>query len=276
MNRIPWLCFLALMLPLATAPIRAQNRNADTDAAWAEMQELFFNEARDIFDRELKKSKGAPNYDLKFGKALSLLNAQPRTQTNIQKAKSLFSGVADSVPDGELGIASRYFMGRIAHIHQSPFDWAEARQHYESIIDRHPEHFFAQAAVSKIVLITLYEATSKQEKKGRYDQLEAYESMLTLPVAKKHFHFLMGEAALRYGYSIERALHHFLTAEQNHIIQVRKSSDVTFRIAELARALGKRDLAIEYYRKLLRNFFRDSRRQIVLGRLAELNASFDG
>jgi len=76
---------------------------------------------------------------------------------------------------------------------------------------------------------------------------------------------------MEYDLGLEHALHHSLQAEAAGVVQGQRQASVLLRIAELARTLGQRERAREYYVRFLTQVRGvDVRLALVRERLAEL------
>lgn len=233
---------------------------------------LHYRESLVAFRQRAEGPAGTPRD--RFGYALALLNAQPRTSGSVEKARDLFSAIAaDPASDRDLAIQARYFLGRIFQIHQVEPDFAAAAQVYRALATEFPGHPVAQTAVVRLALVLIYDPFDKTEKGVRFSELETYAPILEHRAARRDYHYVMGVGYLSMDLSKERALHHLVEADRAGIIQARTRASVLVRIGELARILERPELARQNYRRFLNEFPRDARHQLIRDRLASVEGA---
>ena len=265
------------ILVLSGVGIPAQGLRASGDPpslseAW-ELSRLYrFNEAAEAFEARLAISSSETVLETKFGFAVNLINRQPKTRANIDRAGVLLGEISQAAPNSDFGIAARYFLGRIAHLHLQPPRIEEAIEHFRYLVEHHPRHFWGQAAASKYGFLQLYRQISPQERERLFREIEPLAENLTSPYLRSNFHFIMGTAAVRFDFLPERALFHFVEADRGGLIKKRARTDGLLRVGELARRLGQWGLAARYYRRYLEEFHRDPPRDFVRDRLQEVEA----
>jgi hypothetical protein len=235
------------------------------DDPWTAAAELRFNAARAGF-----ASQSAPTPADRLGHALALLNVTPKTRTTTAEARRLLTELATADPLSDVGLRARYFLGRIAQVHDYEPNFATAAQHYRGLIDDAPAHPYAQLALVKYVLVRLYTALPADERSRRFAELEALAPLATHPIAVRDYHYAMGVAHLALDGSEERALQHLLRAEAAGIAQARTRATVYTRIAELARRQAQTELAVQFYHKFLAEFPQEGRATLIRERLAAL------
>lgn len=253
----------AILLVLSAACLRA--------SPWEDMSAGLFNEAHAEFVKE-EKAAGADLRLLRFGEAVSLLNVQPRTQSNIDKAFSILEEVRTARPSDDLALESRYLQGRIEQVQRATPDLAKADAIYSELIAAHPRHPVAQRAQVKLAIIRLYAGVDGDERRRRFDEFSRIAGELTEPGVKSQMHLLLAETAkrLRYDYAIE--LDHLLAAHKAGVAKRRLLGDVLVRIGELGRLTGRKEIAREFYSQFLAQFPRSDRRSTIEAFLAALNS----
>jgi tetratricopeptide (TPR) repeat protein len=255
------------VLALAGLLLASPRGSASSDG-WEALADLAFVEAREAFAR------GDPDdRRTRFGRALAVLNARPKTRETIEAARRDFAWVSGRNPSDDLGIRARYFLGRIAQLHQYDADWEKAARIYARLVEEHPAHPFAQLAAVKLVLVRLYDASPAEDKASRFAELEALAPRITHPLAHMAFHYALGAAHLAVGGSEEAALGHLITAAEAGISQARTRATVYVRIGELARLQGRSEIARAYYRRFLAEFPRESRVSLIRERLTALDSA---
>lgn len=231
-------------------------------AAWAEGARLSFGAAAEAF-AALGDAREA-----RLGRAVMLINAQPKTAANISAARELLTALRAERGDDEPGIAALFHLARIAQFHGRAPDLAAARRHYQDLIAQHGAHFFGQLARLKLATLLVYDPEDPAPARDRLAAAEALGVANGDAGIARDYHLLMAGAYLRFNESQDRALEHLLAAERTRLVVrdvVRAALYV--QIAECARELGRPALARLYYRRFLDEFPRDARGTTVRARL---------
>lgn len=256
--------------PLAGLILALQVRAATVDEAWQLGARLLFNDAARAF-AEIEAAGTADRRESRFGRAVMLLNVQPKTEGNVEESRALLTAVRAEKPDDDIGIGALYYLARLAHYHGRNPDEAAARSLYEELIARHPDHAYGQLARLKLVTLVLYETETATPAAQRLIAAEALGAPLTDSSARSDFHLAMADAWLRFQADEQRALDHLRAADATgRLVRGSVRSGVFVQAGELARRLGQRELAISYYRRFLADFPRDTRAWTIRGRLADL------
>jgi hypothetical protein len=240
---------------------------AEMEAAWSEGAQLSFADAARLFAR------AGDSRETRFGRAVMLLNAQPKTNANVAEGRALLLALRRERPDDDAGIGALYYLARIAQFHEARPDLAGARTHFATLIAEHGEHYYGQLARLKLATLALYDAADPRPPADRLAAAEALGAPLRHPGVTRDFHLLAAEAYLRFNLSLERALAHFLAAEAAGApVRDVVRSALFIQIGECARDLGRHDLARRFYARFLAEFPRDARGATVRARLAGLPA----
>ena len=232
-----------------------------------------YNESHAEFIKQQKHAAPAEARTLRFGEAVSLLNVQPRTESNIDKAYEIFEEIIKANPDDDFALEARYMQGRIDQVQRPTPDLAKAEATFAELFAKHPTHLVGQRALVKLAIIRLYAPVDAAERRRRYDELNLAAEKITDPGIIVQIHLLLGEVARRVNYGTAEELKHYLAAEKAGVVKRRLLGDVYIRIADLARLEGKKDIAIDYYTRFLEQFPRTDRRTTIEGYLADLNSS---
>jgi tetratricopeptide (TPR) repeat protein len=240
--------------------------------AWRKSSDLLVNDAIDSLPADASIRDAAQRRALDCTRAILLLNEQPKLQRNIDEARSLLESVRKTRGDDDPGVTALYYLARIQEFHADPPDPAKAIALYEQLIALAPGNPLAQAAVSRLAILRIYEDVAAPERQARLDAFEAAAGRLSLPAAQRDLHFVLAEALLNFTGDKEGALRHLLAAEQAGIVRQQLAGDTMVRIALLARQLGHRDIAIEHYNKFLSLYKRDARAYLLSEQLKDLEA----
>ena len=259
---------LSILCMSLLAGLTTQAKNAETPSAWDLVALGLVNEAHDAFEDHPPEDRTA-----RFGEAVTLINLQPKTRSNLDRAEKLLALVAAHDGDDELGVGARYYLARIAQFHRPSPDLPEALRIYHQLAASESRAALAQRALVQIALIELFEpGVPREEVAARFDRLALRGKTLTEPSARRDFNLVMGDAALRFELGDTVALDHLLTADETGLARPITQRDTWVRIAELARRAGRDETAITYYRRFADTFVRDSRNTMVSQRLKTLVA----
>jgi len=232
--------------------------------AWRALRERRHVEAAPAFETALRR--GPASAVLRLGHAVALLNRQPRRRENIAEADRLLAVLAREADDVDL--QARYLRARVAEAHLFEPDPQLAARRYAELIADAPTHPFAQAAVPKLVRLRVY--SLGEDPLDALAAAEPWASALTDASARRDYHFVMARSYLFFKASPERALAHLLAAREAGQLIPAQAAATLAGIAELARELGRADLARDAYREFLDTHRRDRRVYMIRQRLAGL------
>jgi tetratricopeptide (TPR) repeat protein len=230
--------------------------------------QFHFNEALDSF--RAAERGGADQREARFGQALALLNTQPQTARNIAQATQLLDALIADPGDGKLEVAARYFRARIAHHHQSPVNLADAAERYAALYRDHPQNRLGQQAMVKLAILRLYDPAGQTSRAEIVAELGRLASEFPDAVARRDLHLVLGNAVLFFDLPGELALGHLIAAMDAGIQGYTSRGNVLVAMGEIARELGRNELAAQYYREFLKLHRRDNRAFTVSQRLAGL------
>lgn len=211
--------------------------------------------------------------EARFGEAVTLLQVQPKTDVNIQRAATLLEGIVTENTGDELGITARYYLGRLEQVHRTPLNPPAAAGHYAVLMRDYPGHPLTEQAIVKLALLELYApAATKEARLQVFEKFRLLGERLQTHDAIRDLNLTLANAALRLDLGDELALPAYIAAHRAGIHLTNVRGDVVVSIGELARKTGRTDLAREYYRLFLDEFHRDNRRLTIRERLAALPA----
>jgi len=260
------------LLAAGTADCREAVRSASSwKETWEDASRLLVNDAYRAFTAAGRSPAGATR-ESRFGEAVMLLNVQPKTGANLDRAQALFLALVKENDSDDLGIMAAYYLGRLEQVHRPEPDLPRALDHFEVLMRKHPGHFFAQMAAVKVCILRLYAVDQLVPPARRLEQAEAMQVFFTLSEAQRDYHLVMADACARLGGTAGRELEHAQAAERAGHLDRSGRADLDLRVAELARGLGQRDRAIDYYRKFLTEYTREARVYLVRQKLRELEA----
>ena len=270
MNRT--LTVLLLALSASGLPkIGLADPAGDILQAWEAATNYRYNQAYRAFLRLQKTEDLSIRREAVFGEALMLLNVQPKTSGNIERARELFEGIAEERVDDDLSVQSLYYIGRIYQTHQRVTDYKSSARFFLLAIEREPDHAYGQMAVVRLANVWLYEPVPKAVKLERYERLRALGGNLTFRPAQRDFNYVAGVACLCFELSPERAMEHLKVLETVEVHQPRSRASLYARIGETARKSGDASTARVYFQKFLDEFPRELRTQLIRDRLNQLD-----
>lgn len=234
------------------------------DEAWRLASIYRFEEARAAF-------AALEGREARLGEATALLNVQPKTEYNIQRAADLLDAVAATDPRDSLGLNARYLRARIEDVHRFQPDSREAARLYRALLQDAPSgHLLAEQAAVALALLELFGGIAEGAPLERLGRAEALGAGLESGEARRDFHLMLGRAWLYFDQDRARALEHFEAAWSAGILNFTNRADTLMAIGELSRGLERFDRAREAYQAFLAEFPRDDRVIDVRERLAQL------
>jgi hypothetical protein len=267
--RAPWPASLATTIPALALSAFSSGLFAEEQslsASWAETAYGLFSEAHQGFS-------AAQGREAELGKALTLLQLQPKTETNVNAAAVLLEHVLAGGRDDELGITARYFSGRIDQIHRTPVNPTAASLTFTQLIQDHPKHPLAGQAMVKLALIELYNPQSPADRSQAFARFAERAPLQTSVDARRDLHLLLGKTALRFDLGKDVALDQFTAALKEGVSSPTLRADTLVCAGELARELHRDETARLHYQNFLKTFPRDNRRRMIEDALASLPRS---
>ena len=223
---------------------------------WKRVAEYSFNQARDEFSEVM--ATGRESRSIKLGKAVALLNTQPKTKGNLFAAIDILEGLTSSNEEDEIDIISSYLMARVYQWHYPQPDPAAAERIYRTLIENRRAHFLSQQAIVKLAAMVIYRKNPDTRPESQIAEAETLQAQLSDPVAARDYHLLLARAYLFFELSEERALEHLLRA--NATTKIKETHpEILVSIGELAFALKEYQLAELTYAKFVETYPRDTR-----------------
>lgn len=237
---------------------------------WERMRMLQFVPVRETFARRVEQDPA--DREARWGQAVALLNVQPRTTGNILQAQRLLEQLIIENDTDFWGLGSRFMLARMDQAHFEPPNPAAGVERLLQLAADAPGTIWGELAVLKAAPAILYAPQSTEERQQRLDEIEAQAKELTIPMIRRPLYITLADAALDFEMSAERALHYLLAADVDELVRWQRRANAYLQIAGLARELGDRALARDYYERFYREFRRDHRNYMVGRILDELAA----
>ena len=255
--------------PMAMGTVRcvANQPVSEWESTWRDASRLLVQDASRSFAKAQPVSR-----ESRYGAAVTLLNVQPRTESNVESAAQALSQLVKENADDETALAARYYLGRIEQVHRFVPAPHRAMEYYESLMRDHPQDAYAQMAGVKDCLLRLYPDENVPAAQ-RLKAGEALADFFTMPEARRDYHLMMADAYVRFGADDARLLAHLLAAEAAGHLPRTARADLFVRLADAAQKNNRKDLAIIYCRKFLGERTREARVGLVQQRLNALEAA---
>lgn len=205
--------------------------------------------------------------------AAALLGSQPKTDSNLARAEKLLAELAAGTDD-DFRPRAAYLHARIPHVHRQPADLSEAARRYRTVYETHSRHPLGQHAFVRWGIVTLFRPGEPSALQALLTPFLAEAVHLTDPEALRDLDWLLAAV-------YERRLHD-PSATLAHVekllaspVPLRELTRLSFLVqaGELARELGDRPKAAQYYREFLDSTRRDGRVFLIRQRLTEMEAS---
>jgi hypothetical protein len=218
------------------------------DEGLQDLAGYLFSEAHDAFTR------GPASADRLrvLGAAASRLSESPITPARVAGAEAQLRQLLADNPADETAICARYLLARIAHLHR-PAEIAEIEAAYRAVIAAAPDHPLAQLAAGKLALVLLYQRPdlSVPRRITAAAELAPLAGATRLPESACAYYRALAGAALYYDVLDERVLRWLASADACGTRDIVTATSLRLQLAEVARALGRRDEALGYYRQFL-------------------------
>ena len=265
-RRCIWRGVLGCVLALgAVGPVRAEPAG---DEGWSLLAGYLFHDAHDAFTRK----PAAPDRVRALGAAASLLNDSPITPGKVAEAEAQLRQLLAENPADEPALYARYLLARIAHLHR-PAEISEIEAGYRAVIAAAPAHPLAQLAAGKLALVLLYQRPdlSVPQRLAAAAALAPVAGAVQLPETACAYYRALAEAALYYDVLDGRVLAWLQRADAIGTSEVVTATSLRLQLAEVARALGRREEALAYYRQFIVTAVpTDNRYRTAADRMAEL------
>lgn len=255
---------LSGLLALGAGPLRA-------DEGWQSLAGYLFRDAHEAFVGQPQ----AGNRQHALGVAASLINHPPVTPGKITRAESMLRELVAANATDEAAHYARYLLARISHLHRAG-SIAEVEAAYRAVIAADAAHPLAQIAAGKLALVLLYQRPELaiSERLDAAAALASVADQEALPEAACAYYRALAGAALFYDVLDARVYGWLQRADAIGTADVLVASGLRIQLAEIARALGRRDEALAHYRRFLGEILpTDNRYRTARERMEELEAA---
>lgn len=211
--------------------------------------------------RGFSRDKSLDENERKFGLAITLLNAQPRTQGNLERALKSFDEIAEAVPHGRpLNALARFFAARVREFYLAIPDLPTASETYIALVKESTGSPVIELAAARAVMIAAFAEPSAGETALEKTQaLESLDPFLTTPEGRREFHATMGYALLDLGGDAGNAVNHFLAADRIGYTHKAAAMRLWLVAAGAAAKAGRGGEALAFYQKMVDTYPHDPR-----------------
>lgn len=267
-----WIATLgAVLSPTLPAAENAGGAPPDETAAWHDASLNLFNRAHHTL-AALSREEPTRTRFTRLGEALTLLNLQPKTPANVERAEALLAALRAEDYADEAGISAAYHLARIAQWHREPRNPADALVQYDALADRFPAHPLGQLSVIKALVIRLYDRVTPDEARRRLAVADSLAPRLRHPALLSEYHQVLATAGARFGMDPAWRLPHLMAAERLGVMRFNENKDFILATAETALTASQREIALKYYERFLTAAPRDERTAYVRERYEALRA----
>lgn len=236
------------------APVEAE---ADLESAWRDLATLKVSDAYAAF---AKTHKTTGSQESAYGLALCLLNLQPKTTGNIDRAQGLLQELATDGDTDATKINARYFLARIDQVHRNEVDRGAAIEAYRRLLEDFPDQSLAEKAVPKLASALLIQDLPDEVWESHFDEVSAHYDRLTIQSIRAATELVMIEALLRIKTDHARALPLLVNLlDTNPDLRADLRRDFVVQAIDSARALGKDRIAETYAIIFLEDYAYDPR-----------------
>ncbi len=256
---------LALLFSATLAfSVFAAEPDTRVHSAWEELALLNPDEAQRLFH-------AATGREARFGEAVALLNAQPRSEAKLAEARRLFTNLQEENAADDTGIAATYYLARLRQIHDYATDRTAAILAFRALLAAHPGHPVAELAAPKLALLLLYDDVTPAVWETRAQEIFTLLPQLRSPEARRDTRLILADALIKLHRDHARAYPLLVYClDGDLIIRPQRLNTALLQAAESARLLGRDREAAGLYTRHLEQFPRDIKASEIRARLGAL------
>lgn len=177
-------------------------------------------------------------------------------------ARGMLERLVEEYRDDAIGMASLYYLARIAQVHPVEEDLQKAKLLYLELFENHSDRFFGQLAFLKYAMIEIYDdSVTGSTAATRIRAIEDHEDRITLRDMKRNYHRILGEAYAALEIDDGKAYEHLKAAYEIGIPLVSLRVDVLSKLAPLAEQFGEMETALQAYDELAGIASQDQRQE---------------
>ncbi|MDQ8203925.1 hypothetical protein [Pelagicoccus sp. SDUM812003] len=221
---------------------------------WEEEAMLIYSDSSAEFTR--LRTFGRSNKRLgAYTEALDVLHGKIELEGGEEPyryAQSLFRSLVAENDSDAIGLASLYYLARIAQSNPIEQDMTVAKQLYYDLYLPNKDRFFGQMAFIKYATMEIYDEQGEEpDVARRLSELERMAASLSLPEIRRNFHRIAGEAYVHFDLDARAAFEHLETAYEMGLPVESIRIEVLELLAELGEQVGEPRRALQAYNELL-------------------------
>jgi tetratricopeptide (TPR) repeat protein len=203
--------------------------------------------------------------------AVLLIQRQPRTQSNLNRADAILERLSAETVGTEIGVAAVYFRGRLRHVHAITPDMEAAMAFYRDAARLGQGGFWGDMALSLLTAVEIQDLSiSREAFAGRFEELGKRTGQISDPQLRKNLHMSLVLSGMRYGASDEALLPHLEAILEIGPVRRANESDTLIRTGQILESLGRFEDSLVPYQRFLERFPRDNRFNVIRARVTEI------
>jgi tetratricopeptide (TPR) repeat protein len=255
----------------AVSALGKSNQDASPQQAWEKASSFLVNDACEIF-KKISKNPQSNTREVRLGLAISLMDAQPKSATNLNKARSTLESLIEDNSSDEVGLFARYALAHYYLLHAPERDFKSAMKIFLELFEQHPQKKVSQLALGYYSMLSLSpQVTGDPEFLSELTELENRAKRLTFPDAEILFHLAVAYAANLRGFTPEKVVTHLRAAQETGLMDSRRLADSYVICGKLALKMGDYRIANEQFSRFVKEFPRDVRNHTIQQTLNQIN-----
>ncbi len=221
---------------------------------WEQEAMLLYSESSSDFTRLRMLGQKNPRLAA-YTRALEILHGARQTEDELApylEAQNQFRLLVAEIDDDPVGLASHYYLARIAQSNPVELDLQAAKQLYLDLFEAHPDHFFGQMAFIKFATIEIYDEPEGHQRSAaqRLAAIEKQVPAITFPDMARNLRRILGEGYHALGVDPRKAFEHLdaACAMGQPVASIR--AETLESLAEVAQAIGETERALRAYEEL--------------------------
>lgn len=231
---------------------------------WARIARFEFNAVAD------QSPAGLQGREERLAHAIALLNRQPRTEATVEGAAAALTALAAEHAGDDAGLWARYFSARIEQLHRTPANPVAAARQFRELAEAHPVSDAGQRAAVKLALLLVHEPAVQPDREAGFSEAVRIVGGLRGDAARAEGWLMLARAGVFFRRPATEVAAQFEAALAAGIANPPLRASALYALGDLARGLGRRELALRCFRQFVAENARDSRTNLVREWLAEL------
>lgn len=246
---------------------RTSSKIQPAELGWELASRSLFAQAIPYFEKALEHNVVQDRAWLEFGRAVCLLNRQPRSGASIEEALGEFMRLSQSDVSG-LRSAAVFFVWRINDFYLETSNDHSDQRYANVIIDAGDVSFYNQ--FGKLKYATKHLMLFSNGSDDTTKELLESSAAITDNSLARNFERIVGEFLVLTEGLPDEGWVRFANAERLGFDQIRLKRDVLLIVARQAERAGEHDIAQAYYARFAKEYPRDVRTKWATDQVARL------